>query len=347
MLKSIEGRLRRILSDHKSLRLGLLSAVASGLLYGVLAQVIYRFEHTGTARGQVWSTFIGFFAVMSFGYVLLMPVVLGAMTVGLSGRWSRSWWFNIFGPWITTLLMMIMSFAVGWEGSICVVMFTPLALVMSSLGGVATGLYVRSTRKLYKPMLLVLILLPFATSAAESHFPNPTRVDGAKTSIRIKAPQQVVWNNIIRVRTIHEPQRGLFHFLGFPKPVEATLSHPGVGAVRHAQFERGLVFLETVTAWEPQQRLAFDIDVDPSHTPLTTLDAHVTVGGSYFDVMRGEYRIETHGLHDITLHLASQYRVSTRFNFYAGWWAHYLMSDIQNNILQVIKARCERIDNAS
>ena len=45
--------------------------------------------------------------------------------------------------------------------------------------------------------------------------------------------------------------------IGFPRPIEATLSYEGVGGVRHASFERGLMFVETVTDWEPEHRLAF------------------------------------------------------------------------------------------
>jgi NAD dependent epimerase/dehydratase family enzyme len=40
------------------------------------------------------------------------------------------------------------------------------------------------------------------------------------------------------------------------------------------------------------------------------------------------------------LHLYSHFTLKTDFNFYAGWWAGWIMKDIQNNILQVIKTRC-------
>jgi hypothetical protein len=40
--------------------------------------------------------------------------------------------------------------------------------------------------------------------------------------------------------------------------------------------------------------------------------------------------------------LRSRQRVSTRFNFYAGWWADRIMGSIQDNILAVHKLRAER-----
>lgn len=41
-------------------------------------------------------------------------------------------------------------------------------------------------------------------------------------------------------------------------------------------------------------------------------------------------------------HLYSYFKLNTTFNFYAGWWAKWIMKDIQYNILQVEKERAER-----
>jgi hypothetical protein len=55
----------------------------------------------------------------------------------------------------------------------------------------------------------------------------------------------------------------------------------------------------------------------------------------------GTYQLELldNGLY--RLHLYSHFTLKTRFNFYASWWAGWIMEDIQDNILQVIKGRCE------
>jgi hypothetical protein len=115
----------------------------------------------------------------------------------------------------------------------------------------------------------------------------------------------------------------------------------GVGAVRHATFERGVLFVETITKWEPEKDLAFTIKADTAHIPPTTLDQHVTIGGPYFDVLEGEYRIEPSGPGKVILHLSSQHRLSTRFNSYAGFWTDFIMRDTQEYILEIIKRRCE------
>jgi uncharacterized protein YajQ (UPF0234 family) len=65
------------------------------------------------------------------------------------------------------------------------------------------------------------------------------------------------------------------------------------------------------------------------------------VGGKYFDVLEGRYELESIGKNQVTLHLTSQFRLSTNFNFYSGLWSKLIMRDIQKNILEIIKERCE------
>jgi len=43
----------------------------------------------------------------------------------------------------------------------------------------------------------------------------------------------------------------------------------------------------------------------------------------------------------VLLHLSSQQRLSTHFNFYSHLWTEWLMDSIQGYILEVIKGRCE------
>jgi hypothetical protein len=162
------------------------------------------------------------------------------------------------------------------------------------------------------------------------------------SEIRIHAPKERVWQNIIRVRKIAPREQTVifFHRIGFPKPIEATLSHEGVGGVRHASFEGGVVFTETITEWEDCKKIRFTIKANTEAIPPTTLDEHVTIGGKYFDIQTGTYELEEQG-NDVILRLYSEQRLSTNVNIYVGLWTEAVMQDIQTNILNVIKRRCE------
>ena len=87
--------------------------------------------------------------------------------------------------------------------------------------------------------------------------------------------------------------------------------------------------------------MSFTIKALPHEIPLTTMDEHLVVGGKYFDVLNGTYELEKLNEETFRLHLYSNFKLTTTFNFYASWWANNIMKDIQNNILQIEKQRAE------
>ena len=283
--------------------------------------------------------------LMSFAFLFLGPFVTGLICCyqkPSNPRYSTMAW--IFAPWLAVTINVLIAFAMHWEGLICVIFIAPPAFLMASLGGVAAGLYhLRAQRKLSATTLSCIAALPFLLAVVEAKVNQPLILRSVPTEITIHAPASVIWRNIERVRAIQpaELRHSWAVSMGFPRPVEATLSYEGIGGVRNASFERGLSFLETVTAWEPGRRIAFSIKADTSAIPSTTLDEHVQVGGRFFDVLDGEYTIEPLPNGDSILHLTSHQRLSTDFNQYAALWSDGVMKDLQTNILQVIQHRCE------
>jgi hypothetical protein len=251
--------------------------------------------------------------------------------------------FSFFGPWVPSLLVILVAALVGWEGTICIYMATPVLLLLSSFGGVI-GAQVGARRGSATTML---VMLPYLLAPVERGYSPEPRVTETVSAIDIAAPPDRVWPLIASVDSIRpeEVQPALYIRMGFPRPISATLLHPGVGGVRTARFERGLVFTETVTAWEPGARLSFTIRPITGEIPPTTLDPHVTIGGPYFDVLTVTYELRPTGT-GTRLVLRSRQRVSTRFNLYAGWWADRLMESFQRSILAAHKMRAERDSRA-
>jgi hypothetical protein len=224
-------------------------------------------------------------------------------------------------------------------------LFLPIALLLSSLGGLVAGSTVRSkSSRTTKNLALGCVLaLPFLVTPWEGKILSRNEIRSVETSVVIHASPDVVWHNIERVKEIrtNELPPSWSRRIGFPAPIEATLSLEGVGGVRHASFAGGVLFVETVDAWEPGHRLAFSIHAQTDRIPNTTLDEHVRVGGKFFDVLRGEYVVEQLSNGIVRLHLSSQHRVTTDFNWYARLWTDAIMNDLQTTILHVIRNRCE------
>jgi len=284
------------------------------------------------------TSFGGTFAVMTLGFLILVPFAMGYLTVRPVP--SPSYGFRILAPWIPCSLVVLVAWLVGAEGTICIVMALPLMLPSSSVGGI----FAASGAGRVSGAFPVVALLPWLTMPLERGRPATKQFVTTTTSITIDAPPAAVWPLVVSVDSIRprEQHSALFSSIGFPKPVAATLDRPGIGGVRTATFEHGIVFRETIIAWEAERRIQFTIA--PDSIPATTLDPHVTIGGPYFDVLTGTYELNELSPGRTQLVLTSEHRVSTAFNPYAVWWADRIMRSIQTNILGVLRDRAEHSD---
>ena len=329
---------RRKVLDNFPWRRSLLSGVVLGTIFGVFLRLLL-----GTKLLQPYGA-VDRNGLVTLSFLLLGPLYTGFITIQIAERTQpRSVPEWILAPWAPILLSAAVTLVFFLEGYICIVMALPIMLACSSLGGVIAGLLARHGRRLSSSTLSSLALLPLVLAPAESLRLAPVQTRTVASSILIHAPASVVWQNIARVPAISpsELRPSWAHRIGFPRPVEATLSFPGVGGVRHATFEHGLTFLETVNVWQPGDRLAFYIRADTANIPPSTLDEHITIGGPYFDVLDGEYRLEPLPNGAILLHLTSHERLSTDLNGYAGLWTDAVMQNLQTSILEVIQHRCE------
>lgn len=310
-------------------------SVAAGALLGCLYRLIFSFNW--------WQQHA---TVMTVGFLLLVPFCMGYVAVEqylrTSTREEIHWadWF--FLPWLSVLITMAVSVAVKWEGLICLIFAAPIMMFSSVAGGVLARLGSKRLKNRASGRVSAFAL-PLLAILVESQFPSPWTIRTVETDSLIHAPAAVVWNNIKSVSAItpSELPESWVSRIGFPKPVAATLSHQGLGGIRKASFTGGVFFTETIVRWKPESDLQFSIRANTSSIPTTTLDEHVTIGGAFFDVLDGEYRLEPRP-DGIWLRLISRERVSTHFNPYAGAWTDAVMRSIQKEILEVIRKRCER-----
>ncbi|HEX8507836.1 MAG TPA: hypothetical protein VF630_20915 [Hymenobacter sp.] len=311
-------------------------AAAVGLAYAFVTRYFFL---AGTFR-TIFDT-----GLLSWGFLLVMPLAMGAITAHFIPSTASKLWRMLWAPYLVVFTFLSSALLFHLEGVICVLIITPLYLVMAYIGA---GLYAYLTDKLPKGgdktlVVAAFAVLPFLAGPIESRFSNPDDFRRVENAVEINAPAAVVWQHIIRVAPIQAQDLGhsVIDDIGFPRPVEATLTREGVGGVRHATFERGVEFIETVDEWVPLKRISFSIAPNTATIPPTTFDEHVIVGGQFFDVLRGTYELQPAGAGRTRLVLHSQQRLSTHLNWYAGLWTSYVMSEIQGRILTVLKRRCE------
>ena len=308
------------------------------MAYGLSGRLAFGLDGYGMETGSGWASDV--FGVMTITYLFVVPFAIGVLTVGLLADREPRWRDALVGPWVSTLLVILGSLLLAWEGIVCAVIWVPIALLCASVGGAVAKVWRIAGRG--RPLALASVaLLPVVFAPIESRLPDPMRVRTVADRVEIAASPEAVWREIREVAPIgaDELPPSLAYRIGFPRPVEARLEGEGVGSVRYATFEGGVTFVERVTEWDEGRALAFTIDA--SAVPSETFDQHVAVGGRYFDVLNGRYVIESVGPDRVVLHLTSEQRLSTRFNGYMQLWTDRFMGDIQRTILEVIRDRAE------
>ena len=313
-------------------RAALLVSVAFAVLYGLVFRIAFA--------DRAFSDLLG---VMSVAFISIVPMVVGYLAVRPSPR--PEWPFAVFFPWIPTFVIVLISAVIGYEGGLCIIMALPILLVNASIGGVVAMVVTRRQAARNAGVTAAVLVFPLLFGAVERGIPVVVQYRVVANSIDIQAAPGTVWREIVSVREIQPeeiPGKPLFLRMGFPRPLSAEIDRETVGGVRKARFAGGVLFLETVTDLAQDSLLSFSIRAQTDSIPPSTLDEHVTIGGPYFDVLRGTYRIERLGADSVRLHLESRLRVSTHFNWYAGLWADAVMGSIQRNILEVERARAER-----
>ena len=289
--------------------------------------------------------FDDFLSVMSWTFFITVPAGLGALMVYFSPiEKVQSKTFTIFAPWLIVILVIAVTILIGLEGWGCWIMITPLFFLFSSIGAlIARYFKLKNSKKNENLNISALVLLPFLIGPIENSItPNP-QVFTTYTSIIINSDATTIWQNVTSVKEIkdQEDHSNLIKLLGFPKPLKAELDTLAVGGYRKAIFERGLIFNETVTQYQDQKKMEFKIKANTYEIPSTTLDEHILIGGEYFDMLNGTYELKKIGINKYNLILYSNFSMKTTFNSYASIWGNWIMKDIQNNILEVIKTRSE------
>lgn len=264
----------------------IIGGVAIGVAYGLVLRIAAYVRLPGQPV-----------VVMSVAFLLLVPLAMGFLAVYFPSRQEpQPVWVWLLLPWVPVLAGAAGTLITMMEGLICVVMYLPIGLVFSSLGGLLAGLIGRSQRlrKLRDATMACVVFFPFLVGPWENAILSKYEVRTVSNVIDVAAPPDVVWNQIQSVPAIRKDELlpSWSRRIGFPDPVEATLSYEGTGSVRHASFTGGVLFVETVDTWQPRHCLGFSIRAQTTKIPHTTLDEHVTIGGPFFDVLHGKYTLD-------------------------------------------------------
>lgn len=319
--------------------MNLFLAVTFATIYGLTIRLVFGFLHN-------------VMGIMSVTFLILVPVIIGFLTILLMPpEKPRGVVGAFFLPWLTSFVLLIITIALSVEGTICWVMIFPLFATLAGIGGVI-GYNIKKKRanrsnkdEWEKPgtvKISLVFLIPLIVGYIEGERTLTPQVFTMKKEIVLTAAPSEVWQQIININEVKpdEKQTPVSSALGFPKHVRTTLDTLAIGCKRIAYYEKGLFFEETITKYEPERLLVLDIKTDPDKIPPTVMDEHIVIGGKHLDILEDTYELEPLPGGSTRLSLSSRFYINTPFNWYAGIWAKFLMSDILQGELDMIENRC-------
>jgi len=302
-----------------------------GALYGLGLRLVFPLLDRSTST-----------AVMTLAFVALVPLAVGAITVYLAERTQpREVRFYIIAPWASIGLMLLGAALTYLEGAICIALAAPLFLLMSSIGGLIAGLLVRYFGDPVKTINSIAVL-PLLVGVLELQNPPADGVHTVVRQVSINAPPEQIWQLINYPLSIkpEELSGAVAYKIGVPYPIEARTLSEQVGGKRRLLWQRGVSFEEEIIAWAPPKKIGWKYLFDAHSFPKGSMDEHVVIGGSYFDLVDTYYTLTPNGAHT-DLEILVTYRVSTHFNWYTAPLAHFLISDTAKAILNFYKNRSE------
>jgi hypothetical protein len=304
------------------------------VLAGALAGLAVRIGFSGEPGSP--------YAAMTGSFIYLSPVIVGAVTVYAAERRRRRTWGYYFGTaCLANLLYVAGTVLVMVEGLICAVVIVPLFTVLGGLGGLIMGAVCRLT-KWPKHTLYGMAILPFMLGATEGGLPLPKRLDSVERSIVIDAAPERVWRELMRTESIRpeEIQRAWLFRIGVPLALAGMAHQDGAQLTRRVTMGKQIYFDQVATDWEENRRVRWGYRFHKDSFPPYALDEHVMIGGHYFDLRETAYVLTPRGS-ATELKVTMQYRLSTRFNWYAEPVARALFGNLEETNLEFYRRRSE------
>lgn len=314
----------------------------------------------GLAMRLLFAFFDGALQIMSIAFLLCLPAFIGFLTVlFLPKEKVDSSTGAFFWPWVTSLALLALTILASVEGAICWIMIFPFFAVLAGIGGVIaykTGKSRASRGSGAKKddildqdqwdrsdtlKMSVLLLIPAFIGLVEGERTQLTEEIKVQKEVLVGASPAAVWRALGDVEQIPAGGRrfSLCGMLGLPAHVRTEVDTLAPGGKRIATYEKGLVFDETITQCQPERRLVLAIHTDPANIPPNVMDEHIVIGGKHLDILEDVYRLEPLPGGGCRVQLSSRFVITTPFNWYAGIWARYLMADILQGELELIRDR--------
>ncbi|MBI3547774.1 MAG: SRPBCC family protein [Elusimicrobia bacterium] len=275
-----------------------------------------------------------------FGLFVLAPTTLGFFAAAFHGYRkprTRKQCAAVTGWTMFFAFSLLMAFA--WEGLICILMASPIILLLGLLGS-EFGFRLQAARHGAKNgvMLTVLLLNP-AFAAIESRVALVPPVQSVRTTLEVDAPPETVWKAVVGRRRYRG--HNLLFRAGVNHPVSSELVRVDGAYFLKCRSAEG-EFLAPVSELTPARELAFRLEETPApmkEMNLQHVDAPHLHG--YFNVVEGRFSLKPLPGGRTELSGSTKYQYAIWPVSYWRLWTDRILDRMHRNVLEQVKETAE------
>lgn len=284
--------------------------------------------------------------LIGFAFLIILPATVCAFVAYVADPWRerRLRAYLLMPLW---MLCVAMPFSIIFlrEGTICVVILSPLWM-LSGMAGTAATYSIRHRIRDGRKYCMTLLALPLIALQIEPMIPLPVQEYTVEREIIINAAPAIIWPLLEGIPDV-QADEGQWNIsqdvIGVPRPLGARLIGAGVGGGRHAKWTLGINFRETITEWNLGRRIGWKFVFDTTDNWQFT-DRHLMPDSSYYRVTRGGYTLRPMADGRTRLMIDTSYWVRTPINGYSALWGELFLGDLEGNLLALVKQRAEKAE---
>ncbi len=272
----------------------------------------------------------------------LIPFLIGFMPPFLYGKREEMTKNQAYSLGFSALGLSVIELLVfAAEGFICIIMASPLLLLLTFIG--VNAAYANYRGNYFKSPNHLLLLLSFVSIGFMSfdYLNDKPNLIAVKTQVQIDANIHTVWTNVVTFDKIDTPDDWIFK-TGISYPTDATIKGEGVGAIRYCNFTTGS-FVEPITTWDEPNLLQFDVKEQP--IPMNEWnpfwDIHPPHLDGYFQSQKGQFQLRKIDKTTTLLEGTTWYKVDIQPEFYWKQWSDFIIHRIHQRVLNHIKIESE------
>ncbi|MES2279496.1 MAG: hypothetical protein V4592_25915 [Bacteroidota bacterium] len=262
-----------------------------------------------------------------FSEFVILPILMGIFSAWFWRKEPYSSKQSMGRTCILSVIAIALSYLFLGEGSICLVIVSPLLFVFIAVGvSTGRGMFSYNNDTFNVSIVSLLLLVFFADTRAHHHYENMVA-----DKMVINAPVSKIWPYVVAYKRIEAPDKYWLFKIGMPSPVQSTATGNYVGAGRKCIFSNGYVFDEKIVEYNVNNKLTFAITNQPRDPEIM----------GHIDILKGQFILQDNGDGTTTLTGNSWYALHVFPVWYYDLWAQSVTRNVHLRVMDHIKELSE------